>query len=190
MEISKTCSKCKQTKLLEEFNKATKGKFGRQAVCRVCTVEYSRKYNEEHREEKNKKRIAWRNASEENKERDREKNREWIKKNPEKYKEIWKKSNRDYKIKVLDKVSNGNIFCANCGCDRFEFLEVNHINGGGAKEKKENGINNRKLYADILNGKRTLHDLNVLCKPCNNLHYLELKFGPQPYKITWKDQNE
>ena len=92
-------------------------------------------------------------------------------------------------MKILDKISNGNIFCVNCGCDRFEFLEVNHINGGGAKEYKHGG-NNKKFYASILSGERPTEDLNILCKPCNNLHYLELKFGKQPYKIIWEGTSD
>ena len=38
----------------------------------------------------------------------------------------------------------------------------------------------------IVLGDRKIDDLNILCRPCNSLHYLELKHGKLPYKITWK----
>ena len=34
--LSKTCSQCQEEKPLSEFNKATKGKYGRRPDCRLC----------------------------------------------------------------------------------------------------------------------------------------------------------
>ena len=72
--------------------------------------------------------------------------------------------------------------CVSCGCDREELLEINHVNGGGGKEFKKKG---NKFYIDIAKMRRETNDLELLCKPCNAIHYLELKFGNLPFQIKW-----
>ena len=44
-----------------------------------------------------------------------------------------------------------------------------------------------QLYHDIASGKRKTDDLELLCKPCNAIHYLELKFGKLPMRVIWED---
>jgi hypothetical protein len=34
-------------------------------------------------------------------------------------------------------------------------------------------------------GKRTTEDLELLCRPCNALHWLEMKYGPLPMRVVW-----
>lgn len=34
-------------------------------------------------------------------------------------------------------------------------------------------------------GKRGIEDLELRCKVCNALHYLEMKYGKTGYKILW-----
>lgn len=178
----KKCTICGRKLSPNEFNKNSKAKDGLHSYCKQCQSDKRKKYYQGHKEEERLKRSEWRKK---NLDRDREANRKWIKNNPEKYKEIWQRTNRQYKEKVLSIVGDGKLKCARCGCDKIEFLEVNHQNGGGAQEYKHGG-NNKKMYAMIVSGERGTEDLNILCKPCNNLHYLELKFGPQPYEIIWK----
>lgn len=86
------------------------------------------------------------------------------------------------RIKLLSIVSNNNIVCARCGCKDIRLLEINHKNGGGNKE-----LRNResKFLTNILTGKRKTDDLELLCKVCNAWHYLELKYGKLPYKISY-----
>ena len=79
----------------------------------------------------------------------------------------------------------GGAKCVNCGCDVFEFLEVNHKNGGGYKEQKEtkcNNVVNRVIYKH-----RKIDDLEVTCHVCNHLHYLIRKNPKQAkgFKIFW-----
>ena len=50
MSESKPCSRCKQIKLLTEFNKQTKAVDGRQSKCRDCEVEVRRNYYLRNRE--------------------------------------------------------------------------------------------------------------------------------------------
>ena len=71
--------------------------------------------------------------------------------------------------------------CVRCGCDDMRLLEINHKNGGGTKENK-GGMNR---FLDIVAERRSVDDLEILCRPCNAIHFLELKFGPLPMKVVW-----
>ena len=73
--------------------------------------------------------------------------------------------------------------CVNCGCNDVRFLEINHINGGGREE-----FRNRKnllVYNDIVQGRRTTKDLNILCRVCNALDDLKRRFGEVSITVNW-----
>lgn len=94
----------------------------------------------------------------------------------------WKK---DYYEKMRNEalriVARGNeIRCVNCDCDLIKILEINHINGGGTKENKNQIIN------DIVFKRRNVNDLDIRCRICNALHYTELTNGPLPFSISWR----
>jgi len=82
--------------------------------------------------------------------------------------------------------------CAMCGCDDTRFLEVNHIRGGGTKERiayrneKHNESHNMILL--IHNGKRGLEYLNLLCRACNSLDHLERVHGNTGLRVVWDKQ--
>ena len=63
--ITKTCSKCNETKPLDEFNKNKNGKYKRQAYCKKCNFEYRENHKEENKEYQKEYRE---NHKEENKE--------------------------------------------------------------------------------------------------------------------------
>lgn len=72
--------------------------------------------------------------------------------------------------------------CERCGCDDIRLLEINHKNGGGSRQDPNRG----KLLRDIIQNRRSVDDLELLCRPCNALHYLEMKYGPLPMlKVVW-----
>ena len=75
--------------------------------------------------------------------------------------------------------------CVRCGCDDPRLLEINHKNGGGGKEM-DHGKNSQSFYHAIAVGKRTTEDLEILCKPCNAIHALEMKYGALPLRVIWK----
>jgi hypothetical protein len=98
--------------------------------------------------------------------------------------------NRDYyynlNFKAFQKVGRGKIECKQCGCDAIACLEINHINGGWSKEQREKKINSVNLWLDIVFNRRFIDDdLNILCRPCNSIHYLEHKFG-KDWEIKWE----
>ena len=75
--------------------------------------------------------------------------------------------------------------CIRCGCDDRRLLEVNHKAGGGNQEMMH-GKRSGAFYRAIANGKRKTDDLELLCKPCNAIHALEMKYGPLPIRVVWK----
>lgn len=89
------------------------------------------------------------------------------------------KSNKQQKIKALFKI-NEDLTCQKCGCDDLRILEINHKLANPRKEDRITGFLKR-----IINGERETDDLEILCKVCNIAHYVDIKFGKQPYKIKW-----
>lgn len=83
----------------------------------------------------------------------------------------------------------GGCYCAACGCDEIDFLEINHINGGGCVEIREQG---NRMIDNVLSGKRSPVGLNVLCRVCNALDYLERK-APEAsgqFVVRWEKFTE
>lgn len=105
-------------------------------------------------------------------------------------KENSRKSNRASVILIRKRVFFricGSIHpkCVRCGCDDSRLLEINHKNGGGNLELQK-GKRSNQFYRAIAKGLRPTDDLELLCKPCNAVHALELKFGPLPFRMTWQ----
>lgn len=93
----------------------------------------------------------------------------------------WKKNRR---IAVLKKIQN-SISCIRCGCDDYRLLEINHKNGKGRKELKNFQKYGRSVEEVIRRGWRKTNDLELLCKPCNSIHFLEMKYGLLPIEVKW-----
>lgn len=113
----------------------------------------------------------------------------WVKKwrdnNPEKQKLARKRAYLNRKLKAIKIV--GEAKCRKCGCDEIDYLEFNHINGGGSKEFRE--ITKYVGMMDqLLTGKRTADGLEILCRVCNALDFLERKNPKHKgrFKIMWK----
>jgi predicted RNA-binding Zn-ribbon protein involved in translation (DUF1610 family) len=94
---------------------------------------------------------------------------------------------REYRKRAVLLVGRGDVHCVRCGCDRAELIEINHKNGGGAKEIKGQSS---KFYRAIALMRRPVDDLELLCKPCNSVHALELKYGALPFRVVWGTRHE
>jgi hypothetical protein len=100
---SKCCSKCRQRKPLDQFNKHSGSRDGLRGYCKACHTAYSTEWIASNREHYNKRirddRAAdpdkyrqWANAYRDaDKERFHSIKREWVKKNPDKRKAILRK---------------------------------------------------------------------------------------------------
>ena len=50
--MSKTCTKCGETKPLDDFHRDKTGAGGRRSYCKECAREYKRRYHEENRDKR------------------------------------------------------------------------------------------------------------------------------------------
>jgi hypothetical protein len=95
------------------------------------------------------------------------------------------KCHDDARRKALTIVGQGVASCSNCGCDLFGALEINHVNGGGSRERRSSRYKNGwPFYYDIVKGRRRTDDLNVLCRVCNAYYYMQTKYNIK-YKIVF-----
>jgi len=106
----------------------------------------------------------------------------------EERKKYYSKYYQDIRLKVLSRV-NPEMKCAMCGCEDIRFLDVNHIKGGGNKERKllskDDNYVSQNMILLIHNNKRGIEDLNLLCKACNAIDHLEREFGKTGLKVVW-----
>jgi len=111
-------------------------------------------------------------------------NKEWRKNY---YKQYYAK----IRLETLAKV-DPTMKCAMCGCDDTRFLEVNHIKGGGIKDrkriKKDQNLGNNMILL-IHTGRRGVEDLNLLCRACNSIDHLEREYGKTRLRVVWDKKN-
>ncbi|MEK6883509.1 MAG: hypothetical protein AABY22_28030, partial [Nanoarchaeota archaeon] len=100
--------------------------------------------------------------------------------------EYSKKYNRENyqkkKIKVFKMISKNNIKCISCNLKDVRVLQINHKNGDGHIEM--NGLNYYSFFNSIINGKRTVSDLDLRCANCNILY--EFECGRRGFGVSWK----
>lgn len=92
----------------------------------------------------------------------RERHRKYMRANAERINAQQRVRNRQRRVEVLA-YYGGKCDC--CGEWRFEFLSIDHINGGGTQHRKELGGGDRMMRWLIRNGYPT--EYRVLCHNCN-----------------------
>lgn len=152
-DMSKLCSKCKQTKTLSEFHKDKNRKDGRTAVCKDCKKDYY----QQTRERRIKIAEDWRAN---NLERFRHYQREYHRKNPPKY-DPTKNRKKHYRRRRYQMAADGSF-------DDYEFKTLCKQYGDRclACGKKT------KLTADHIiplsaGGSDNISNIQPLCLPCN-----------------------
>lgn len=110
--------------------------------------------------------------------------RRYRNRHPERVKAMRDKMYNSRRTRAMEMI--GGAKCIRCGCDKLEFLEFNHKNGGGCREYRKERKNS--MVDRLLSGKRNVDDLNVLCRVCNALDFLERKDikSAMKYQIKWK----
>lgn len=89
-----------------------------------------------------------------------------------KYRNTHKEKMNDYKTKsrhkqrflVLSHYSNKQLSCFCCSESIYEFLSIDHIDGGGTKQRKSLGVNN--IYPWLIRNNYP-KGYQVLCHNCN-----------------------
>lgn len=109
----------------------------------------------------------------------------WRVNNPDKQKLARQRAYNNRKIKAMELV--GGAVCARCGCTELHALEFNHINGSGAREYRDN--NNRAMMDMLLTFNREPDDLEVLCRPCNAVDFIERKIPDMKgsFEVVWHE---
>lgn len=97
-------------------------------------------------------------------------------KKTQKYKEYNKTYEKALRLEVLHHYSNGNPQCACCRESHYEFLAIDHINGGGNIERKRE--HTTKIYS-FLKRKNYPDGYQILCHNCNMAKGL---YGLCPHK--------
>jgi hypothetical protein len=111
---SKVCNKCGEEKLLEEFDKQAKGKYGKRATCKLCRKQNGKRYYEANKEQKkqyqeaNKEKIAEyiKQYRKENKEKLVEYGKQYQEANKEKIAEYRKQYRQDNKERSNERARN------------------------------------------------------------------------------------
>lgn len=92
--------------------------------------------------------------------------------NPEILRKGWKKYSNKIKVEAFSKFGSK---CKKCGFEDLRALQLDHINGGGAKERRSTKLVGHRLYKAIVFGKRKIDDLQILCANCNQIKKMENK---------------
>ena len=95
----KTCTKCGETKPLDDFNRNRSTADGRNAWCRECSAEDRRRYYEENRDKVRERNRQYR---EENRDKDRERKRRYYEENRDKELERQRRYQEENRDKVLE----------------------------------------------------------------------------------------
>lgn len=139
--LSKVCGVCKEDLPITEFTKDSARKDGLRYQCRKCI----RAYNQN--------------------------NRVWARPYYQQYRDTHKeetrartkKSRKTLRTTILELLGN---VCACCGDTTYEFLAVDHINGGGNQHRKSLK-NPCTIYRQIRDDPEFRKLFQVLCHNCN-----------------------
>ena len=152
LDESKRCNKCGISKPLEFFSNNKRDRDGKHNWCKDCA---------------SKKNREWylRNPDYNRSPYAKQQRAEWYQKNK---KEVHIKRRKQYaqrKINALAHYAGGTYpHCIICGIDDIDVLCLDHINGGGTKER---AMTNRKDIHRLLWSKSYPEGYQTLCANCN-----------------------
>ena len=92
----------------------------------------------------------------------------WVANHPLRNKLLGLKTRIKLRKRLIQKLGGK---CSRCGIEDWRVLQINHINGGGHKERISKG--SKKTYKEILNGERD-GEFSLLCANCNILYEYEM----------------
>lgn len=90
----------------------------------------------------------------------------YTEKNRKRIGEVSAKCRIKRRLQLLSKLGKQ---CVNCGENKVEFLQIDHVNNDGGQERKENGVRGMttKIINEYLNGKLDIKRIQILCANCN-----------------------
>lgn len=180
----RTCSFCKQEKLLSDFSKmGGKRNHLYDSMCRKCRVQYKKQRFEKMTDEQKRQKMDADNSrrkTESYRQREREQNKGLYQRITEEQKQLRRENVKRYsqteRAKERRRIVRRNLRlefiqvyggkCECCGETTTEFLTIEHVNGGGRQQRKTMNTERllRKLKKDGW-GKKPEYAL--LCFNCN-----------------------
>lgn len=158
----KRCSRCGEWKSVSLFHKNTKSKDGLTCWCKGCVREYGRTYHVVYRaSHKEEERICNAAYYASHKEEVAAMNRRYLEANREEINAKGRKRTRQRRLGVLSHYGGK---CACCGETTFEFLAIDHINGGGGEHRRKIGKSETVKW---LIKNNYPEGFQVLCHNCN-----------------------
>lgn len=177
---TKQCTKCKQIKTIDNFNKDKRYKDGYANWCKACFREYHLKWYDENTEEVSQRSKEWYQENKEwvrplqnEKTRDKWKNDPEYRKHKNDYKKEYFETHPEYKqirqwqraIKAgkIHKKLDGNMFTQEEWqelCTRYNYLCLCC--------KKSKPLTPDHVIPLCKNGKNTIDNIQPLCKECND----------------------
>jgi len=154
----KYCKKCGESKPIDSFYNQKSSKDGKMLWCKQCSDKSAR---------------DWASNNQVYQEKHRKYGMEYFQKN--KANIIFKRKEQymTLKVKALSHYSGGGIpHCVRCGIDDIDVLCLDHINGGGTKERRGTP---RKDIHRILHCKNYPEGYQTLCANCNLKKEMELR---------------
>lgn len=97
------------------------------------------------------------------------------------YLKQWYRNNRQ---ELLMHYSNGSMSCACCGDNHYEFLTIDHMNGGGNAHRKQFGSDRRGVHRQ-LKKEGYPPGYQVLCHNCNSAKAI---YGECPHERERREQ--
>lgn len=179
------CTLCDRAKPLAEFHPDKSKKSGYRSRCRECQNAKSSEWGKNNLA---RKRVYRRQYYQANIERIRQRSKEWADKNRERQRanaNAWaannrEKTNRKHHLRRLRlreaaiEAYGGR--CACCGETQFRFLAIDHINGGGSRQRK--AIPGHDMGAWLKKNSYPF-GFQVLCHNCNQAKGL---YGACPHQ--------
>lgn len=142
----KRCRKCNENKPISEFHKQVGGRGGLRSRCNKCRQPYDLFYYQANKE---KKAARWRANYRKNRDRilEREKDR-----------------NARLRAETLGIYGSK---CTCCGELKTEFLVIDHIDGGGSRDRREGVYHGGNSFYRWLKRNGWPKGYRVLCHNCN-----------------------
>lgn len=145
----KICTVCHIEKPLEEFYLHKSHQWGVSGHCKVCCgIDNRKRYHDKlkHDPQYKKERSEY--------------SHDWHIRNKEKRKPAIAANHRNIRLRCIEHYGGT---CACCGENRYEFLAIDHINGGGGKHRKKTGGHTERWLVknNFPQGYR------ILCHNCN-----------------------
>lgn len=120
----------------------------------------NQKKNPEFKKKKKERHRVWYRAN-------KEKVDAYVDQNREKIYAQQRERLRKIKLEVLTYYSKGELCCSCCGENSLEFLSIDHINGDGARHRKEIGVSGGSSFHQWLKRNNFPEGYRVLCFNCN-----------------------